>query len=30
MYRPGQLVEPITDTVLMLHEFEALPQVARR
>jgi len=30
MYRRRQLVEPITDTVLMLHGFEALPQVARR
>jgi len=33
MYRPRQLVDlatPITDTALMVHGFEALPQVARR
>jgi hypothetical protein len=33
MYRPRQLVDlatPIIDTALMVHGFEALPQVARR
>jgi hypothetical protein len=33
MYRPRQLGDfatPITDTALMVHGFEASPQVARR